>query len=66
MWTYKLWFKGSWSWQKIAGFITKFKTPFTNASRFSFITVHYAGHEVPTYKPKDALELFEMYINNKI
>ena len=49
-----------------AGFITKFKTPFTNASRFSFITVHYAGHEVPTYKPKDALELFEMYINNKI
>ena len=49
-----------------AGFITKFKTPFNNASRFSFITVHYAGHEVPTYKPKDALELFEMYINNKI
>ena len=49
-----------------AGFITKFKTPFTKDSRFSFITVHYAGHEVPTYKPKDALELFEMYINNKI
>lgn len=49
-----------------AGFITKFKTPFGKASRFSFITVHDAGHEVPTYKPKDALELFEMYINNKI
>jgi len=49
-----------------AGFITKFKTPFGKESRFSFITVHDAGHEVPTYKPKDALELFEMYINNKI
>ena len=49
-----------------AGFITKFKTPFGKDSRFSFITVHDAGHEVPTYKPKDALELFDMYINNKI
>lgn len=49
-----------------AGFITKFKTPFGKNSRFSFITVHDAGHEVPTYKPKDALELFDMYINNKI
>jgi carboxypeptidase C (cathepsin A) len=49
-----------------AGFITKFKTPFGKESRFSFITVHDAGHEVPTYRPKDALELFSMYINNKI
>ena len=49
-----------------AGFITKFKTPFSKNSRFSFITVHDAGHEVPTYKPKDALELFEMYLNNII
>lgn len=49
-----------------AGFITKFKTPFKKESRFSFITVHDAGHEVPTYKPKEAFELFEMYLNNKI
>ena len=49
-----------------AGFVTKFKTPFGDNSRFSFITVHDAGHEVPTYKPKDALELFEMYLNDKI
>jgi carboxypeptidase C (cathepsin A) len=49
-----------------AGFITKFKTPYSKDSRFSFITVHDAGHEVPTYKPKDALELFEMYLNNNI
>lgn len=72
-WIYDLGFptKSLWdTWYNIdgqtAGFITKFKTPFESESRFSFITVHDAGHEVPTYKPKDALELFEMYINNKI
>ena len=37
-----------------------------NQSRFLFITVHDAGHEEPTYRPKDALELFDMYINNNI
>ena len=49
-----------------AGYITTFKTPNSNDSRFSFITVHFAGHEVPTYKPKEALELFQMYLQNKI
>jgi carboxypeptidase C (cathepsin A) len=49
-----------------AGFITKFKTPYSKDSRFSFITVHDAGHEVPAYKTKDALELFEMYLYNNI
>jgi len=28
--------------------------------------VHGAGHEVPTYKPKEALELFEKYLSNTI
>ena len=72
-WIYNLGFPTTSLWDtwyntdgQTAGFITKFKTPFTKDSRFSFITVHDAGHEVPTYKPKDALELFEMYINNKI
>lgn len=45
-----------------AGYTTTFKTPFSKESRFSFITVHGAGHEVPTYKPKEALDLFKMYI----
>jgi len=49
-----------------AGYITKFDTPYSKDSRFAFITVHFAGHEVPTYKPKEALELFEMYINDSI
>ena len=72
-WIYELGFPTTTLWDtwynsegQTAGFITKFKTPFGMTSRFSFITVHDAGHEVPTYKPKDALELFEMYINNKI
>jgi hypothetical protein len=27
-------------------------------------TVHFAGHEVPTYKPKEANVLFNAFINN--
>lgn len=72
-WIYDLGFPTTTLWDtwynqdgQTAGFITKFKTPFGKQSRFAFITVHDAGHEVPTYKPKDALELFDMYINNKI
>ena len=72
-WIYNLGFSTTSLWDtwynndgQTAGFITKFKTPFSKNSRFSFITVHNAGHEVPTYKPKDALELFEMYLNNNI
>ena len=49
-----------------AGYITKFATPFVRENRLHFVTVHFAGHEVPTYKPSEALQLFEMYINNKI
>jgi len=72
-WIYDLGFPTTSLWEtwydqegQTAGFVTKFKTPFGKESRFSFITVHDAGHEVPTYRPKDALELFDMYINNKI
>jgi carboxypeptidase C (cathepsin A) len=49
-----------------AGYISKFKTPFSGKSRFTFMTVHGAGHEVPTYKPKEALDLFEKYLSNTI
>jgi carboxypeptidase C (cathepsin A) len=49
-----------------AGYITTFKTPFSKESRFAFITVHGAGHEVPTYKPKEALDLFQKYLQNDI
>lgn len=49
-----------------AGYLTKFNTPFSKDSRFSFLTVHFAGHEVPTYKPKEAFILFQMFLDNKI
>jgi carboxypeptidase C (cathepsin A) len=71
-WIYDLEFSVSSLWDtwyvdgQTAGYITKFNTPFSKDTRFSFITVHFAGHEVPTYKPKEALELFEKYINNNI
>jgi carboxypeptidase C (cathepsin A) len=71
-WIYDLGFPVTEDWStwyvdgQTAGFKTKFKTPFSKDSRFSFITVHSAGHEVPTYKPKEALELFKMYLSNSI
>jgi carboxypeptidase C (cathepsin A) len=49
-----------------AGYITTFKTPFSKESRFAFMTVHGAGHEVPTYKPKEAFDLFQKYLQNSI
>jgi len=71
-WIYDLGFSVSSLWNtwyldgQTAGYITKFNTPLSKNTRLSFITVHFAGHEVPTYKPKEALELFKMYIDNKI
>jgi len=73
-WIYDLGFSVSSLWNtwyvdgQTAGYITKFNTPPKGSkdTRFSFITVHFAGHEVPTYKPKEALELFQKYINNNI
>ena len=50
---------------QVAGYVTKFDTPHSSISRFSFVTVHFAGHEVPTYKPKEALDLFEKYLNGE-
>ena len=72
-WIYDLGFSVSSLWDtwfnvdgQTAGYITKFNTPFYEDSRFSLMTVHFAGHEVPTYKPKEALQLFQMYLDNKI
>jgi len=73
-WIYNLGFSVSSLWDtwyldgQTAGYITKFNTPPKGSknTRFSFMTVHFAGHEVPTYKPKEALQLFQMYLDNKI
>ena len=74
-WIYDLGFSVSSLWDtwynndgQTAGYVTKFNTPPEGSkdSRFAFMTVHFAGHEVPTYKPKEALELFQKYIYNTI
>jgi len=70
-WIYDLGFKVSSLWEtwyvdgQTAGFITKFLTE-KESSRFAFMTVHGAGHEVPTYKPREAFELFRMYLEDAI
>jgi carboxypeptidase C (cathepsin A) len=72
-WIYDLGFPVSSLWDtwfvdgQTAGFITKFQTDGKrDASRFAFMTVHGAGHEVPTYKPKEAFDLFRMYLENAV
>eukprot|EP00238_Polyblepharides_amylifera_P001590 CAMPEP_0196571802 /NCGR_PEP_ID=MMETSP1081-20130531/1939_1 /TAXON_ID=36882 /ORGANISM="Pyramimonas amylifera, Strain CCMP720" /LENGTH=553 /DNA_ID=CAMNT_0041888893 /DNA_START=167 /DNA_END=1828 /DNA_ORIENTATION=+ len=42
---------------QVAGYVTKF-------DGFTLLTVHDAGHEVPTYQPKMALEMLKRYFNN--
>jgi len=44
-----------------AGFITKFKN-----TKFSFMTVRGAGHEVPTYKPEVALWMWNNYLDGTL
>ena len=52
--------------QQVAGYITHFNTPHSTKSRLIFATVHFAGHEVPTYKPQEAFELFQAYLNDEL
>eukprot|EP00621_Florenciella_sp_RCC1693_P005607 CAMPEP_0182523910 /NCGR_PEP_ID=MMETSP1323-20130603/1411_1 /TAXON_ID=236787 /ORGANISM="Florenciella parvula, Strain RCC1693" /LENGTH=466 /DNA_ID=CAMNT_0024732387 /DNA_START=55 /DNA_END=1455 /DNA_ORIENTATION=+ len=48
----------SWLYEgQVAGYVEKF-------DGFTFATVHGAGHEVPTYKPAQALKLFSAYLNS--
>ena len=69
-WIYDLGYPVSSLWKtwsvdgQTSGYITQFKTPNSKESRLTFATVHGAGHEVPTYKPKEAFVLFQAYLNN--
>lgn len=52
-----------WSMEKqTSGFFTRFHLA-NKKSTFVFATVHGAGHEVPSYRPKEALELLRRYLN---
>jgi len=46
---------------ELAGYMTKFK-----GAKLAFATVHGAGHEVPTYKPQAAFELFTNYLSGSL
>ena len=43
-----------------AGYLTKWKD-----TKMALLTVHGAGHEVPTYKPNVALDMFSRYLNGE-
>jgi len=44
-----------------AGYVTEFELD-EESGTFYFATVHGAGHEVPAYKPAEALDLFDRYL----
>jgi len=44
----------------IAGYLTKWSN-----AKLAFLTVHDAGHEVPTYKPDFALDMFTRFLKGE-
>jgi carboxypeptidase C (cathepsin A) len=48
--------------EQIAGYATTFDMG-EGSAKLTFATVHGAGHEVPAYRPMEALELFKKYFN---
>lgn len=53
---------------QVAGFVTSFQVNQNETDTqgsFSFMTVHGAGHEVPIYKPVQALKLFMKFLGKE-
>lgn len=68
-WIWDMGFNASSMWKpwmvegQTVGFVTNFDLgPETNAT-FRFVTIHGAGHEVPAYRPLEALELLKMFLS---
>ncbi len=47
-----------------AGYVTEFDLGETDSS-FLFVTVHGAGHEVPAYRPSEALAMFKSFFSDE-
>jgi len=52
--------------KQTAGFVTRFDLGPKSHSKFIFATVHGAGHEVPAYRPVEALKLFEHFLRDEL
>merc|ERR1712071_125224 len=46
---------------QVAGYVTAFDD-LGGSGNFTFVTVHGAGHEVPAFKPEQALEMFSTFL----
>jgi carboxypeptidase C (cathepsin A) len=46
--------------EQVAGYVSHFED-----GVMTYATVHGAGHEVPTYKPKQALDLLQKFLSNE-
>jgi len=46
--------------QQTAGYLTKWTD-----TKLAFLTIHGAGHEVPTYKPAESLDMWARYLNGE-
>jgi len=51
--------------RQVGGFKVNFEQT-GMSGHFAFITAHGCGHEVPTYKPQLALEIFKSYLNDTV
>ena len=52
--------------RQTAGFITRFDLGKKSRSKFSFATIHGAGHEAAAYRPIEALELFKRHLSGDL
>jgi carboxypeptidase C (cathepsin A) len=51
--------------RQVGGFVANFQEDHMSG-HFAFVTAHGCGHEVPTYKPQLALELFKNYLAGRV
>ena len=59
--TFNTWYyEDSYYGRQTAGYLTKFE------NRFSFATIHDAGHEVPAYQPQIAAELLRRFLDDSL